>query len=140
MNIYSLELDNDIKGISNRKQYIEALIAETTALDFIVLPELALCSYIGNTDIWQYADNDSVDTSKWAIETAVKYHTYIAVGYLERRNGDYYNSYLIADKNEVCGIVRKSEGESFIFKRGDFPHMIEGAIDGAIGIDEAGDA
>lgn len=75
-------------------------------------------------DIWQYADNDSMGTSKWAIAMAEKYHTYIAVGYLERKNGDYYNSYLIADSNRVCGIVRKSEGEAFIFKRGDFSHII----------------
>lgn len=124
MNIYLLELDNDIKGISKRKQYIEALIAKTTAPDLIVLPELALCSYMGSTEIWQYADEDSTDTSKWAIAMAEKYHTYIAVGYLEKNNSDYYNSYLIADGNKVYGIVRKSEGEAFIFKRGDFSHII----------------
>lgn len=82
MNIYSLELDNDIKGISARKQYIETLLAKTIAPDVIVLPELALCSYMGSTDIWQYADNDSADTSKWAMAMAENYHTYIAVGYL----------------------------------------------------------
>lgn len=53
MNIYSLELDNDIKGISARKQYIETLIAKTIVSDLIVLPELALCSYMGSTDIGQ---------------------------------------------------------------------------------------
>lgn len=125
MNIYVLELNNDIKGISKRKQYIEALIAKISNPDMIVLPELALCSYMGNTEIWQYGDNLSVDTGKWAMEMAGKYCTYIAVGYLERNNGDYYNSYLIADKDRVYGIVRKSEGESFVFKRGDFSHIIQ---------------
>ena len=124
MNIYSLERDNDIKGISVRKRYIETLIAKTIAPDVIVLPELALCSYMGSTDIWQYADIDSADTSKWAMAMAEKYHTYIAVGYLEKNDGNYYNSYLIADNNRVYGIVRKSEGEAFIFKRGDFSHTI----------------
>lgn len=33
MNIYALELDNDIKGISTRKQYIEALIAKTYLME-----------------------------------------------------------------------------------------------------------
>ncbi|TYQ16750.1 UNVERIFIED_CONTAM: carbon-nitrogen hydrolase [Acetivibrio alkalicellulosi] len=46
------------------------------------------------------------------------------MGYVEKLKGDYYNSYLIADKNKVYGIVRKSEGESYIFKRGDFDNII----------------
>lgn len=42
---------------------------------------------------------------------AEKYNTYIAVGYLERKNSDYYNSYLIADKEKVYGIVEKVRGK-----------------------------
>lgn len=125
MNVYVLELKNDIKGISRRKQYIESLIAKTSNPDMIVLPELALCSYMANTEIWQYGDNHSADTGKWAMKMAGKYHTYVGVGYLEKDNGDYYNSYLIADGDKVYGIVRKSEGEAYIFKRGDFPHIIQ---------------
>ncbi len=124
MNIYALELNNDIKGIPERKKYIESLIEKTINPDLIVLPELALCSYIGNDNIWQYADVDSLNTSQWAMEMAEKYNTFIAAGYLEKMGNDYYNSYLIADKNKVYGIVRKSEGESYIFKRGDFPNII----------------
>lgn len=124
MNIYALELNNDIKGISERKKYIETLIAKTQNPDLIVLPELALCSYMGSDEIWQYADLDSIDTSQWAKMMSAKYNTYIAVGYLEKRENDYYNSYLIADKDKVYGIVRKSEGEACIFKRGDFPVII----------------
>lgn len=124
MNIYALELNNDLKGITQRKQYIESLIATVQSPDLIVLPELALCSYMGSTEIWQYGDVDSVDTSKWAMEMAEKYNTYIAVGYLEKKGNDYFNSYLIADKENVYGIVRKSEGEASIYKRGDFPNVI----------------
>lgn len=124
MNIYALELNNDLKGISQRKQYIESMIATVQNPDLIVLPELALCSYMGSTEIWQYADVDSADTSKWAMEMAEKYQTYITVGYLEKKGSDYYNSYLIADKKKVYGIVRKSEGEASIYKRGDFPNVI----------------
>jgi len=79
-----LELDNDVKGIPRRKQYIENLIAKTLKPDLIVLPELALCSYMGSIEIRQYSDKVSIDSSKWAMEMAKKYHTYIAVGYLER--------------------------------------------------------
>lgn len=124
MNIYALELNNDIKGISKRKKYIESLIEKTINPDLIVLPELALCSYIGNDTIWQYADVDSLDTSQWTMEMAEKYNTFIATGYLEKIGNDCYNSYLIADKDKIYGIVRKSEGESYIFKRGDFPNII----------------
>ncbi|MCE5236281.1 MAG: carbon-nitrogen hydrolase family protein [Eubacteriales bacterium] len=124
MRIFSLELNNEIKGIGNRKRYMEALIAKLTRPDLIVLPELAMCSYMGSSEIWQYADADSLDTSSWAMETAGKYNTFIAVGYLEKQDTDFYNSYLLADKDKVYGIVRKSEGESYLFKRGDFDHII----------------
>lgn len=124
MRIFALELNNDIKGIDQRKKYIESLIAKLEAPDLIVLPELSLCSYMGNENIWEYADENSQMTSQWAMEVARKYSTYIAVGFLEKCEGDYYNSYLIADHSSVYGIARKSEGESFIFKRGDFNNII----------------
>ncbi|MDD4000051.1 MAG: carbon-nitrogen hydrolase family protein [Bacilli bacterium] len=124
LRIFALELDNDIKGIYERKQYIESLIAKLQNPELVVLPELALCSYMGSDAIWKYADEDSQMTSKWAMEMAEKYNTYIAVGFLEKSEGDYYNSYLIADKDKVYGTVRKSEGESYIFKRGDFNNII----------------
>jgi len=124
MRIFALELDNDIKGIDQRKQYIESLIAKLQRPDLIVLPELSLCSYMGSEDIWKYADDNSKMTSDWAMEIAGKYSSYIAVGFVERSEGDFYNSYLIADKNKVYGIVRKSEGESYIFKRGKFNNII----------------
>ena len=124
MRIFALELDNDIKGIDQRKQYIESLIAKLQRPNLIVLPELSLCSYMGSEDIWKYADDNSKMTSDWAMEIAGKYSSYIAVEFVERSEGDFYNSYLIADKNKVYGIVRKSEGESYIFKRGKFNNII----------------
>ena len=124
MRIYALELDNNLKGIEQRKQYIESLVAKLQQPDLVVLPELSLCSYMGSDAIWKYADENSQRTSKWAIEIAEKYNTFIGVGYVEKDQGDFYNSYLIADKNKVYGIVRKSEGESYIFKRGNFNNII----------------
>lgn len=124
MRIFALELNNDIKGIDKRKEYIESLLVKLENPDLVVLPELALPSYVGNEEIWKYADLNSQDASSWAKEMAGKYHTYIGVGYLETDGIDYYNSYLIADSHKVYGIVRKCEGESYIFKRGDFNHVI----------------
>lgn len=124
MRIYALELNNDIKGIDQRKSYIESLVAKLQHPDLIVLPELSLCSYMGSDAIWKYADDDSKITSEWAMKMAEKYNTFIAVGFLEKSEGDFYNSYLIADKSRAYGIVRKSEGESYIFKRGDFNNII----------------
>lgn len=40
--IFALEIDNDIKGLEERKKYIEFLIAKLDKPDFIVLPELAI--------------------------------------------------------------------------------------------------
>ena len=107
MRIYALELDNDIKGIDQRKSYIESLVAKLQRPDLIVLPELSICSYMGSDSIWKYADEDSKITSEWAMKIAEKYNTYIAVGFLEKSEGDFYNSYLIADKSKVYGSEKK---------------------------------
>lgn len=120
MRIFALELNNEIKGISERKQYIESLIARLPSPDFVVLPELSICSYMADQRIWQYSDHCGKATAEWAMAMAQKYRTYIGVGYLDRENGDYFNRYMIADKNGICGIVTKSEGESAVFKRGWF--------------------
>lgn len=125
MRIFALELDNDIKGIEQRKAYIEGLIARLPEPDLVVLPELALCSYMASQAIWQYADDRGRDASQWAVRTGKKYDAFIGVGYLDEEGGDFYNRYLIAGPDGVCGVVTKSEGESAVFRRGDFPSTIE---------------
>lgn len=125
MRIFALELNNDIKGLENRKMYIEALISKLPSPDLVLLPELATCSYIPNRSIWHYADNGSKDTSTWAKSIAGKYNTYIGVGYIDYENNNYYNRYLIADEKQIYGIVTKSEAESAIFKRGLFDNVIK---------------
>ena len=99
----------------------------------MVLPELALCSYMASREIWQYADENGADTAAWAVETARKYDTYIGVGYLDRENGDYYNRYMIAGPEGVCGVVSKSEGETAVFRQGDFGSVIETPF-GTVGV------
>lgn len=133
MRVFTLELNNDIKGIGQRKDYIESLIAKLPAPDFVVLPELALCSYMASQQIWQYADECGKDTSAWAMEMAGKYHTLIGVGYLDKENGDYYNRYLIADGRKVYGAATKSEGESAVFKRGFYDSIIDTPL-GKVGV------
>ena len=39
MRIFALELNNDIKGIEQRDQYIESLIGRLPEPDLVVLPE-----------------------------------------------------------------------------------------------------
>ncbi len=124
MRIFALELNNDIKGIIQRKEYIEELMRQLPSPELVVLPELALCSYMASQEIWKYADDRGQETAEWAIQTAQKYNTYIGVGYLDKENGDYFNRYMIAGANGVCGSVSKSEGESAVFKRGDFGSII----------------
>lgn len=125
MRIFALELNNDIKGISERKQYIESLISQLPLPDLVLLPELALPSYIPNHKIWEYADDSSKKTSMWAMELAKKFRCYIGLGYADYDNGAYYNRYLIADENQVYGVVTKSEGEAAVFKRGWFDNIIK---------------
>lgn len=124
MRIFALELNNDIKGIARRKIYMESLLAKLDNPDFVVLPELAICSYMASQAIWQYADDCGQDTAAWAVEMAHKYSTYIGVGYLDKENGDYYNRYMIVGPEGLCGTVTKSEGESAVFKRGWFNNII----------------
>ncbi len=125
MRIFALELNNDIKGLKERKEYIESLISKLPFPDLVLLPELALCSYIPNQKIWEYADYSSVKTSSWAIKIAEKFNTFIGVGYVDYEEGNYYNRYLIADQKQVYGIVTKSEGEAAVFKRGKFNNIIK---------------
>jgi omega-amidase len=124
MRIFALELNNDIVGINQRKTYIESLIAQLDHPDLIVLPELAICGYVGNDSIWESADANGESSANWAMAMAKRYGSYIAVGFLEKTNGDYFNSYLIADASKVYGVVRKSEGESYLFRRGDYTPLI----------------
>lgn len=124
MRIFALELNNDIKGIARRKIYIESLLAKLDNPDFVVLPELAICSYMASQAIWLYADDCGKATAAWAVAMAQKYNTYIGVGYLDKENGDYYNRYMIAGPDGLCGTVTKSEGESAVFKRGWFDNII----------------
>ena len=124
MRIYALELDNNLKGIEERKEYIESLIKDLDRPDLIVLPELALCSYMASQEIWKYADECGKDTSRWATDMAKKYHAVIGVGYLDKENDDFYNRYLLAGPDGIYGTISKSEGESAVFKRGDFGNII----------------
>ncbi len=64
MRVFALELNNDIKGITERKEYIEQLIRKLPLPELVVLPELALCSYMASQTIWRYADNGGRDTSE----------------------------------------------------------------------------
>jgi predicted amidohydrolase len=124
MRVFALELNNDIKGINQRKKYIEGLIGQLPYPELVVLPELALCSYMASQEIWKYADNQGQETTDWATHTAQKYNIYIGVGYIDKENGNYFNRYMIAGADGVCGSVSKSEGESAVFKRGDFGNVI----------------
>ncbi|MBR5049000.1 MAG: hypothetical protein IKX74_05115 [Erysipelotrichaceae bacterium] len=116
MRIFALELDNDIKGIPERDEYIEELIRKLPHPDLVVLPELSRCSYMASQEMWKYADDKGRETSERAVRMAEKYNTHIGVGYLDREDGDYYNRYLIAGEQGVCGYVSKSEGESAVFR------------------------
>ncbi len=125
MRIFALELNNDIKGLDERKAYIESLISRLPSPDLVLLPELALCSYIPNRKVWKFADDCGRDSSAWAMEMSAKYNTFLGVGYADYENGDFYNRYLIADGKRVYGIVTKSEGEAAVFKRGWFDSIIK---------------
>ncbi len=125
MRVFALELDNARKGMQERTGYIEDLIARLPAPDLVVLPELSLCGYMASPAVWQHADEGGRAAAAWAVDMAGKYNTSIGAGYLDREDGDYYNRYLIASPQGVCGAVTKSEGEAAVFKRGSFGNTIQ---------------
>ena len=125
MRIFALELNNDIKGIEQKDVYVEGIIQSLPHPDLVILPELSRCSYMASQEIWKYADDNGRSTSEWAVRMAKSYDTFLGVGYLDKEKGDYYNRYLIAGPDGVCGFVSKSEGESTAFKRGNFASIIE---------------
>lgn len=125
MKITLIQADNNIIGISNRLKHIEEQIQKAGETDFVVLTELSTSGYIPNKKVWQYAETDGEITKKWATEIARKYNIYIGAGFVEKSENDIYNSYLLANSSGVLGVIRKSEPESNIFKRGDFGHIVE---------------
>ena len=138
MRVFALELNNEIKGIKEREAYIEGLIAKLPEPDLVVLPELALCSFMPNQRIWQYADDKGKETTEWALSMAIKYNTYIGVGYCDMEYKDFYNRYMVVGPKGVCGAVAQSEGISAVFRRGDFKNTIVtpfGKIAVAVGYD-----
>ena len=120
-----LQLDNAVHGVAGRLAMTEELIAKSGQSNFVILPELSTPGYIPTHEIWQYKEADGLLTKAWAVRMAQKYGCYIGCGYLEYTDGDYYNAYLIANADGVCGSVRKGEPEANIFKRGDVSHIIE---------------
>lgn len=62
MRIFTLELNNDIKGIEQRDQYVEELISRLPEPDLVVLPELSRCSYMASQEMWKYADDQGKET------------------------------------------------------------------------------
>lgn len=124
MRVFALELDNDIRGIAERKAYIEGLIARLPEPELVLLPELSLCGYIPNQGVWQYADDKGAVVTEWALEMAIKYNIYLGVGYVDKAWNEFYNRYMIVGPQGVCGAVTKCEGEAALFKRGDYKSTI----------------
>ena len=124
MRIFALELDNDYQRYRMQKSIYRGLIEKLPKPDIVVLSELAICSYMASQKIWKLADDCGRDASQWTVSIAKKYNNYIGAGYLGKENGGYYNRYMIAGPDGVCGVVTKSEGESAVFKRGDFGSII----------------
>lgn len=138
MRVFTLELNNEIKGIKEREEYIEGLIARLPEPELVVLPELALCSFMPNQYIWKYADDKGKEVTEFALRMAIKYNTYIGIGYADREYEDFYNRYMIVGPKGVCGAVAQSEGISAVFKRGDFKNIIVtpfGKVAVAVGYD-----
>lgn len=77
MRVFALRLGSDIKGLDARKAYVEGLVAKLPSPDLVVLPELALCSYMASQDAWAFVGSCGCGASTWVVDLAERYGTYI---------------------------------------------------------------
>lgn len=104
--------------------------------ELVLLPELFAIGFELNAHAWSSAEPQGGPTELWLVETARAHGFYIGGSYLERRGGDFYNTFALSGPTGVVGRVRKRHScslEAYIFKGGDDSHVIETPL-GRIGV------
>lgn len=123
------------KNLLHAEQFISQLSSQNAQL--ILLPELFAVPYLMSSEIWGYAESLDGKTIRWIKMQAIRFGIWIATTILERKEKEFYNSFVLVDPDgETQGVVRKSRPaavETFFFKGCDNPHVIETPL-GRIGV------
>ena len=100
------------------KMELQIKEAANKGAQIVVFPELSACGYIPNQSIWKYAEELGGNLTKWCCDLSKKLEIYIGVGFIEKKDNHFYNSYILAGtEGEICGVIRKESAESYCFSR-----------------------
>ena len=113
-----------------------AELAAQQDANLVLLPELFSIGFEINANAWRSADHQGGPTERWLSDAAQRHGFYIGGTYLERRGGDFFNTFVLAGPTGIAGRVRKRHPcsvEAHIFKGGDDAHVIETPL-GRIGV------
>jgi N-carbamoylputrescine amidase len=113
-----------------------ATVASERGAALVLLPELFSTGFEMTAHAWKFAEPQDGATERWLAATARRHGYFIGGSYLERRSGDYFNTFALARPQGIAGRVRKRHPcsvEAYIFKGGDDPHVIDTAL-GRIGV------
>jgi len=102
--------------------------------DLVLLPELFSCGYVPNKETWNFSECSGGSTEMFLKEMSEKYDICIGAGLLEKKNGHYFNGYLVTNsKGEVICNAIKNNAESYVFKGTNYLNVFETEF-GRIGI------
>ena len=104
--------------------------------DIALLPELFSTGFELSAMAWRAAEAQGGPTEQWLTEQARRHGFCIGGSYLERREGDYFDTFALAGASGILGRVRKRHPcslEAYVFKGGDDPHVMETPL-GRIGV------
>jgi N-carbamoylputrescine amidase len=113
-----------------------ASLAGERGSELVLLPELFSSGFDMTADAWRVAEPQGGATERWLLATAGQHGYFIGGSYMERRGGDYFNTFALAGPQGISGRVRKRHPcslEAYLFKAGDDPHVIDTAL-GRIGV------
>lgn len=110
--------------------------AAAQGAELVLLPELFGIGFELNANAWKAAEPQGGVTERWLADTAGRHGLYIGGSYLERRGGDFFNTFALAGPAGIVGRVRKRHPcslEAYVFKGGDDRHVIETPL-GRVGV------
>lgn len=100
----------------------EAFVREAaeSGAKLVVLPEFMPEGYRLTSELWDLAETLDGETASWLKKMAKQFELYIGTSFLEYDNGEYYNTFALAEPSgEIAGWVRKrspSIWEAYFFK------------------------
>eukprot|EP00475_Leptophrys_vorax_P029932 TRINITY_DN44362_c0_g1_i2.p1 TRINITY_DN44362_c0_g1~~TRINITY_DN44362_c0_g1_i2.p1 ORF type:complete len:275 (+),score=-1.43 TRINITY_DN44362_c0_g1_i2:92-916(+) len=109
---------------------IAAKVAESHAMGakLVILPELACTGYVEHADLHKLAEDADGPIVKTLTNLSRRYGVYLTAGFVERHNGDVYNSLSFTSPDGKVSIYRKRHlifWEHFYFRHGQDPLIVE---------------